>query len=154
MTPRRRPAAPRARILVARGFRWSGVAVERYRDLAGASAPRAVRQVLLAGSRGAPTTFDVRYFELAPGGRTNFEQHRHAHVVIGLRGSGRVRLGRGWRRVKRFDVCYVAPNTPHELHNDRRGAFGFLCIVDAERDRGRSAKLAASPRRPTGQRIE
>ena len=93
------------------------------------------------GSGGAPINFDVRYFELAPGGRTNFEQHRHAHVVIGLRGSGRVRLGRRWVRLRRHDTCYVAPETPHELHNDRRTPFGFLCIVDAARDRGRPVQL-------------
>jgi ribulose-bisphosphate carboxylase large chain len=140
---KRRGAAPvqRSALVSARAFRWRGVEPERYRDLSGAAANRASRQVLIAGSGGAPINFDVRYFELAPGGRTNFEQHRHAHVVIGLRGSGRVRLGRRWVRLRRHDTCYVAPETPHELHNDRRTPFGFLCIVDAVRDRGRPVEL-------------
>jgi quercetin dioxygenase-like cupin family protein len=134
-------------LLPARAFRWPGVVREAYRTLAGPAAGSASRQVLVAGSAGAPIAFDVRYFELAPGGRTNFEQHRHAHVVIGLRGVGRVRLGRRWLRLRCLDVCYVAPDTPHELHNDRRRPFGFLCIVDAERDRGRPVRGAAPKRR-------
>jgi quercetin dioxygenase-like cupin family protein len=133
----RRRAPERSVVLPARAFRWRGVAVEAYRDPAGASAAGVTRQVLAAGSSGAAIGFDVRYFELAPRARTNFERHHHAHVVIGLRGAGRVRLGRRWIRLRRLDACYIAPETPHELHNDGRRGFGFLCIVDAERDRGR-----------------
>lgn len=142
-------AAPRSAVVHARAFRWRGVRLERYRALAGGTVSGTSRQVLMAGSGGAPIAFDVRYFELTPGARTNFEQHRHAHVVIGLRGSGRVRLDRRWLRVGRLDTCYVAPDTPHELHNDRPRPFGFLCIVDASRDRGRTV-AARQPRRAAG----
>jgi S-methyl-1-thioxylulose 5-phosphate methylthiotransferase len=138
-------AAARSALLPARAFRWRGVELEVYRDLAGTAAAAVSRQVLVAGSAGAPIGFDVRYFELTPGGRTNFEQHQHAHVVIGLRGAGRVRLGRRWVRLRGLDACYVAPGTPHELHNDRRNPFGFLCIVDAERDRGRPVPGRGAP---------
>lgn len=146
---RRRSAAatPRSAVLPARGFRWRGVAPECYRDLSGAASPRVSRQVLVAGSAGAATMFDVRYFELAPGARTNFEQHDHAHVVIGMRGAGRVRLGRRWVPLRRWDACYVAPDTPHELHNQGRRPFGFLCVVDAVRDRGRPVRAAKADRR-------
>ena len=138
MTPRRATATPSA-VLTARRFRWRGVALEPYSGLVGGTACGASRQVLVAGSAGAAISFDVRYFELAPGGRTNFERHRHAHVVIGMRGAGRARLGRRWVRLRRLDACYIAPDTPHELHNDRRSPFGFLCVVDAQRDRGHPA---------------
>jgi S-methyl-1-thioxylulose 5-phosphate methylthiotransferase len=141
----------RSAVLPARAFRWRGVAVEGYRDVAGATTAGATRQVLAAGSAGAGIGFDVRYFELAPHARTNFERHRHAHVVIGLRGAGRVRLGRRWIRLRRLDACYIAPETPHELHNDGRRGFGFLCIVDAERDRGRPVSgRRGSASRPRG----
>lgn len=137
-----RGAAPRSGVLPARAFRWAGAVLEGYRS--GAAAPRrgVTRQVLAAGSAGAAIDFDVRYFELAAGARTNFERHHHAHVVIGLRGAGRVRLGRRWVRLRRLDACYIAPDTAHELHNDGRRCFGFLCIVDAERDRGRPVPTA------------
>ena len=136
----------------ARRFRWRGIALEPYRTLGGGRAAGASRQVLVAGSSGAAISFDVRYFELAPGGRTNFERHRHAHVVIGLRGAGRARLGRRWVRLRRLDACYIAPDTAHELHNDRRGPFGFLCVVDARRDRGRPVHLRRTRAAPQGRR--
>jgi ribulose-bisphosphate carboxylase large chain len=103
-----------------RDFRWKGV-----------------RYVLFAGSRGDPISFDVRYFEIEAGGHSTFEQHRHAHVVIGLRGAGRVRIGSRWQPVTPFDVCYIAPRTAHQLRNEAREPFGFLCLVDAKRDRGK-----------------
>ena len=127
---------PKSAVLPARRFRWRGAAAEDYRDFAGADMVGATRQVLAAGSSGAAIGFDVRYFELAPAARTRLESHRHAHVVVVLRGSGRVRLGRRWAVLRRFDACYVAPGTVHQLHNDGRRRFGFLCIVDAVRDRG------------------
>jgi len=141
-------AAPRSRFFPARAFRWRGAGRGRYRDLAGAAAAGVSRQILVAGSAGAAVRFDVRYFELAPGRRTNFERHRHAHVVVGLRGAGRVRLGRRWLRMRRLDACYVAPDTPHELHNDQQRPFGFLCVVDAQRDRGRAVRAGREPTRP------
>jgi ribulose-bisphosphate carboxylase large chain len=82
--------------------------------------------------------FDVRYFEIEGGGHSTFERHRHAHVVIGLRGAGRVRIGSRWRPLKPLDACYIGPETPHQLRNDGGEPFGFLCVVDAERDRGRA----------------
>ena len=135
--------ATRSRVLPMRGVRWRGVALEGYRR-GGTPRMDVTRQVLAAGSAGAAIGFDVRYFELAPNARTNFERHRHAHVVVGLRGAGRVRLGRRWVRLRRLDACYIAPDAAHELHNDGRRRFGFLCIVDAIRDRGRP--IMRSPR--------
>ena len=34
-----------------------------------------------------------------------------------------------------MDTLYVAPNEPHQLINTGTDPFGFICIVDAERDR-------------------
>lgn len=136
----RRPTAERSVVLPVRGFRWRGVALEHYRGFAGAAPGGATRQVLMAGSAGAAIRFDVRYFELAPLAHTRFETHAHAHVVMAVRGTGRVRLGGRWVRLGRFGACYVAPGAAHQLHNDGRRRFGFLCIVDAERDRGRPVR--------------
>lgn len=135
----RRPVAasePAAVLLRAKSFRWRGVRREAYKALAGDWAGIA-RYVLFAGSRGAPMAFDVRYFEIERGGRSTFELHRHAHVVIGLRGVGKIRIGARWRRLELLDSCYIGPRTAHQLGNDRSEPFGFLCIVDARRDRGK-----------------
>jgi quercetin dioxygenase-like cupin family protein len=81
------------------------------------------------------TKFQVRYFEVAPGGYTSFEQHGHEHCVLVVRGAGRVRLGTEWTNVGLNDTVYVGPMTPHQFVNDGNEPFGILCIVDRERDR-------------------
>jgi len=121
----------RSRILRSAGFRWPGVEVQAYKDDDGSF--RDVTRRLLA----APETaaFDVRYFELAPGGHTSLERHRHVHVVVCVRGGGRVRLDESYDEVGSGDVVYVAPDTPHRFENPTDEPFGFVCIVDRDRDR-------------------
>ena len=63
------------------------------------------------------------------------EKHAHAHVVIAVRGQGRVVLNdRAWE-MQALDTVYVAPWTPHQFLADDAEPFGFFCIVDARRDR-------------------
>lgn len=92
-----------------------------------------VRNTLI-GEQGERTAFHVRYFEIAPGGNTSLERHEHEHVVVVLRGTGRVRLGDQVHAVGYGDTIYVAPNEVHQLANEATDPFGFLCIVDARRD--------------------
>lgn len=79
--------------------------------------------------------FEVRYFEISPGGYSSLEYHNHAHVVICLKGKGKIRLGDEYRILKYLDIAFIAPNEVHQLSNPFKEPFGFLCIVDAERDR-------------------
>lgn len=79
--------------------------------------------------------FEVRYFEIAPGGFSSVEYHNHAHVVICVKGQGKLRLGKKNRILKYLDIAYIAPNEIHQLSNPFKEAFGFLCIVDSERDK-------------------
>jgi ribulose-bisphosphate carboxylase large chain len=132
-----------------RDFRWRGVEPERYKDGGEGDWGAVTRHVLFAGSRGAAIGFDVRYFEIARGGHSTLERHRHAHVVIAVRGVGRVRLGRRWHRLRPLDSCYIEPHAPHQLRNDEEEPFGFLCVVDARRDRG--VPLDADRRRTRGE---
>lgn len=83
----------------------------------------------------ASTKFETRYFELAPGGYTSFEKHGHEHVVVVLRGSGRVRLGDEWSDLGPGDTVRVAEMTPHQFTNPSEEPFGILCVVDRDRDR-------------------
>ena len=83
----------------------------------------------------APAAFEVRYFEIERDGYSAFERHAHVHVVVCFRGRGRVRLGDEVHEVGYGDVVYVAPDEPHQFLNPYSEPFGFLCIVDRERDR-------------------
>lgn len=117
------------------GFSWKDVAIEPYK--ATTELWRGVTRRELIGKRGETPRFHVRYFELEPGGYSTLEKHRHEHVVIPIRGRGEVRLGCYLYRVGFGDVVYVAPDDPHQFlcPEDADGSFGFLCLVNAERDR-------------------
>jgi quercetin dioxygenase-like cupin family protein len=82
-----------------------------------------------------PAAFEVRYFELEPGGYSSLEKHRHAHIVVVLRGAGRALIGERVVDCVPFDTLHVPPMTPHRWLNESTESFGFLCTVDADRDR-------------------
>jgi ribulose-bisphosphate carboxylase large chain len=113
-------------------FRWDGVPIVEYKQPADHWCG-IVRQVLV-GDRGEQTAFQVRYFEIAPGGFSSLESHRHEHGVIVLRGRGEVQLGELVQDLHFGDVVYVAPDEVHQFRNPTSEPFGFLCIVDARRD--------------------
>ena len=94
-----------------------------------------MRRVELVGKFGERSRCDLRYFEVAPGGHTSLEEHLHTHVVIGVRGEGVLVLGNRRLPLRRFDVASVGPLETHQLRNETGEKFGFLCIVDHERDR-------------------
>ncbi len=111
---------------------WEGVPVQQYKEPAAHHC--GVSRAVLIGASGEKTRFQVRYFEIAPGGFTTLESHRHEHAVVVLRGWGEVYLGGGWHGVGFGDLVYVAPEDVHQLRNPGSEPFGFLCMVDSERD--------------------
>jgi len=122
-------------------FRWNGVELEPYKVAAhrGGEFRGASRQVLI-GNLGEQVKFHVRYFELEAGGFTSLERHHHAHVVIGLRGRGRVQVAGRQFELGPMDTIYIAPDQAHQLHACGAEPFGFFCIVDAKRDRPRPVR--------------
>jgi ribulose-bisphosphate carboxylase large chain len=115
-------------------YAWEGVPVTEYKSAA--EHWRGVSRTVLTGNQGESTSFHVRYFELAPGGFTSCEKHEHEHSVVVLRGRGEVQLGPTVHEIHFGDTIYVAPQEPHQFRNPSpTEPFGFLCIVDAQRDR-------------------
>ncbi|MDI6802059.1 MAG: cupin domain-containing protein [Thermodesulfovibrionales bacterium] len=114
-------------------FRWSGVKTEKYKQKDG-NWSAIVRNVLI-GNHGETAKFHLRYFEIAPGGFSSLERHRHEHVVICIRGKGKVLMGKKSHTINYLDTVYIAPYTVHQLGNPFNELFGFLCIVNAKRDK-------------------
>jgi quercetin dioxygenase-like cupin family protein len=134
-------------------FEWEGVSAAGYQadgELQG-EGYRGVTRRILSGAAGEPATFQVRYFEVEPGGYTRLERHDHIHSVTVVRGSGYAIVGNELHQLRNLDHVYVAPQTIHQFVNDSTEPFGFLCIVDAQRDRPTAAtwdevrRLDASP---------
>ncbi len=114
-------------------MKWQGINEEPYKTK-GSEWSNIVRRVLI-GAHGESAKFHVRYFEIASGGCSSLERHRHEHVVICVRGKGIVRTGKKKSEMKFMDTIYISPDTVHQLANPFDAPFGFLCIVNAKRDR-------------------
>lgn len=104
-------------------FRWDGVPVAEYKQPASHWCGIA-RQVLI-GERGEQTAFQMRYFEIAPGGFSSLESHAHEHAVLVLR--GRVT----WTRFKMNWLFVVATKTTRSLPSSLDA--GHLLPVERER---------------------
>ncbi|MFA5352654.1 MAG: cupin domain-containing protein [Thermodesulfovibrionales bacterium] len=127
-------AANTDRIIRHRGdFRWRGVKEESYKTKEGRWS--AVARNVLIGNRGESARFHLRYFEIEPHGYSSLEWHRHEHVVICIRGKGKVRMDKKSHTIGYLDTVYIAPKTVHQLQNPFDEPFGFFCIVNAKRDR-------------------
>lgn len=123
------PTLETSRILRYSGSGWDAVGAEPYAD---GAIPLVTRRPLAAPE---PAGFDVRYFEIEANGATRLERREHVHVVVCFRGRGRVRLGDETHEVGFGDVVYVAPGELHQFQNPYADPFGFLCVVDRDRDR-------------------
>jgi len=129
-------------------FRWEGVELRPYKTGDGAFSGVS-RQVLFEGGDGL--NCELRYFEVAPGGWTSLERHRHAHAVMVVRGSGRALVGTRLYELGVNELIRVPSLTWHQFRAADDAPLGFLCVVDCERDRPErpdAAALAALRRDP------
>jgi len=130
------PDTSKSRLHKFDSFSWSEVDKERYKDTGGHWC--GIDRNTIVGNRGESAKFHLRYFEIGPGGNSSLEKHNHEHTVICVRGRGRAVVEDKLYEMEDMDVLYIAPGAPHQLLNPYNEPFGFLCIVDAERDRPRN----------------
>ena len=114
------------------GFRWGSVDVLHYKRDADAPFRDVTRQTLF---RRDDLAGELRYFEVAAGGHTTLERHEHTHAVMVLRGHGRCLVGTEVHAIGPFDLVAIAPLTWHQFRAAPGEPLGFLCMVDAARDR-------------------
>jgi len=115
-------------------FSWEGRESAAYKM--SAEMPfKDVKRFELIGKQGENTAFDLRYFQVEPGGYSSKEKHNHTHVIIGVRGQGVLEFENHRLDINPNDVAYVQPMQVHQLKNETDEPFGFYCIVDHERDR-------------------
>jgi quercetin dioxygenase-like cupin family protein len=124
----------KSRVVAGGGLTWPSTPPLLYKE-GDAAYCEVNRRVLLGQAVGDELAFEVRYFEVAPGGWTSFEHHEHPHAVMVLAGRGMVRLPDGSQPIAPFDVVYVAPGEAHQFRAEAGEKLGMLCIVDHERDR-------------------
>jgi S-methyl-1-thioxylulose 5-phosphate methylthiotransferase len=114
------------------GYRWEEVDRLPYKEEAAAPFKAISRQVLFAETG---LGCELRYFEMAAGGYSTLERHEHMHAVMILRGRGQCLLGEEVRQVQAFDLITIPSWTWHQFRATDHEPLGFLCMVNAERDR-------------------
>lgn len=123
-------------------FVWRGREPIAYKpaDASEATPFRDVVRHELFGKQGEPAAFDLRYFEIAPGGYSSLEKHRHVHAIVVVRGRGVLTVEGATHELGPMDLAYVPPMAAHQLAPADEGeSFGFLCVVDRDRDRPQPA---------------
>lgn len=113
-------------------FHWQDVEVLAYKHSGAAPFKDVTRQVLFED---ADLDCQWRYFEVAPGGHTTLERHQHVHAVMVVRGRGRALVGAHIHELANHDLVKVPPLTWHQFRAPHDEPLGFLCLVNAERDR-------------------
>jgi quercetin dioxygenase-like cupin family protein len=113
-------------------FHWEGVEQRPYKEDERALYKTITRQVLFSDPNMAG---ELRYFEVAPGGFSTLERHEHMHAVLILRGRGHCLVGDEVKRLDTRDLVTVPPMTWHQFRATSDEPLGFLCMVDAQRDK-------------------
>jgi mannose-6-phosphate isomerase-like protein (cupin superfamily) len=129
-------------------YRWDGVEVVPYKEDGRARFKAITRQTLFSDPE---LQGELRYFEMAPGGFSTLERHEHMHAVLILRGRGHCLVGNEVRSVETRDLITVPAMTWHQFRATRGEPLGFLCMVNASRDKPQLptaqdlARLKANP---------
>ena|ERR1700730_5041546 len=113
-------------------YLWDGVDRLPYREDDRAAFKSISRQVLFTDPN---LNAELRYFEVAPGGFSSLERHAHVHAVVVFRGRGHCLVGHEVRRIEPRDLIRVPPHAWHQFRATLGEPLGFLCMVNAERDR-------------------
>jgi mannose-6-phosphate isomerase-like protein (cupin superfamily) len=116
----------------AREYRWEGVDELPYKEDDRALFKAITRQVLFSDPE---LKGELRYFEVAPGGFSTLERHEHMHAVMILRGRGHCLVGREVKPIATRDLVTVPAMTWHQFRATQGEPLGFLCMVNAERDK-------------------
>jgi mannose-6-phosphate isomerase-like protein (cupin superfamily) len=116
----------------AKGYRWEGIEELPYKEDGRALFKSITRQVLFADPQ---LDGELRYFEMASGGFSTLERHEHMHAVLILRGRGHCLVGEEVRAVETRDLVTVPAMTWHQFRATRGEPLGFLCMVNAARDK-------------------
>lgn len=113
-------------------YQWKDIPILTYKD-EGTHYKNITRRVLCEGLADVPC--QLRYFEIAAGGHSTLEHHEHAHLVVIFRGEGEALLGNKVYPVKDKDIITIPAHTWHQFRATKGCTFGFLCMVNIERDK-------------------
>lgn len=83
---------------------------------------------LISKKDGAPG-FQMRLFEVAPGGQTPLHTHEWEHEVYILEGEGVLKFEGEEKRFSKGFFAFVPPGREHSFANTGENILSFICIV-------------------------
>jgi quercetin dioxygenase-like cupin family protein len=84
---------------------------------------------MLTSEIGAPS-FELRYIEIPPGGKSSYGKHAHEHEVFIVRGEGKIKGQYPEKQLLPGTAVFVPGNEEHQWVNARADEpFGFICVV-------------------------
>lgn len=83
---------------------------------------------LLHKGIGVPN-FEMRIFEVQPGGQTPEHVHHWEHEVYVLSGNGKIKTERGDAELKKGVAVFVPPQERHVFINDGEEELKFICVI-------------------------
>ncbi len=113
-------------------FSWQDVKRRPYKETDAAIFKSISRQILFSDPALAG---ELRYFEIEPGGFSTLERHEHVHGVMIIRGGGSCLVGTEVRSIAPLDLITIPAWTWHQFRPSAGQPLGFLCLVNAERDK-------------------
>ena len=87
---------------------------------------------MLIGPDDGARNFNMRMFDLAPGGYTPLHQHAWEHEVYILAGEGTLRTEDGDRPVAAGNCVFVPGEDLHQFANTGEATLRFLCLVPSD----------------------
>ena len=130
--PTRKPTAQPSLRSAAGPGRWHDVELLAYKQDAEAPFRDVTRQVLFADAK---LGCEWRYFEVGVGGHSTLERHDHVHAVMIHRGRGQCLVGDQVSDVGVGDLVFIPSHSWHQFRANAGEPLGFLCLVNAARDR-------------------
>lgn len=106
-------------------WNYPDVPIREYRS----DVSKGVTKQVLVGTEHGASDFIVRYFTVAPGGHTAFDQHEHQHGVVIVQGKGRVLLGEAWHEIGVGDSVFTDTNEVHQFEAAGDQPLGFICVI-------------------------
>lgn len=85
-------------------------------------------RVMLSEADGAPN-FNLRVFDVKPGGNTPKHEHPYEHEIFILEGEGEMLLEGEIRKISKYDTALIPASTRHTIVNTGSSLLRLICIV-------------------------
>jgi len=90
-------------------------------------------RLMLSEADGAPN-FNLRVFDMQPGGHSPRHVHPYEHEVFILEGEGEVFVGGEQKPVKALDAVLIPPSMEHQVLNTSKALLRFICLVPQQQN--------------------